>query len=78
MSEFTKNRMQTYWEESQVFIKKKWPKFTDVEFKRINGDFDRFLEYLIEFYNDYPRTEAVALDNLNKLYNHLDEKQFQK
>lgn len=74
----TPNRMETYWPEAREFIKKTWPRFTDVELDRINGNFDRFLFYLREFYNNFPLQEAIARQKLQRLFNALDKKQFQK
>lgn len=76
--EHTPNRMQEHWPEVKLFIKKTWPKFSEVELKRINGDFDRFLTTLREFYNDFPAREADAREKLNRLCNRLDEAQFKK
>lgn len=73
---FTANRFQTFWPQAKDFIKQMWPKFTDVELGRIDGDYDTFLEYLSEFYNDFPKTEAIARDKLKKLFNYLGEQQF--
>jgi hypothetical protein len=76
--EHTANRMQEHWTEAKLFIKKTWPKFTEVELKRINGDFDRFLATLHELYNDFPAREAEAREQLNRLFNRLDEARFKK
>lgn len=70
----TNNRMQKHWAETRGFIKKTWPKFTEVDLNRINGDFDRFLDCLLEFYNGFPMTEALARAKLNSLFAELDEK----
>ena len=71
---FTNNRLQRHWREAKPFIKATWPKFTDVELSRINGDFDQFLFYLEEFYGDFPRTEAVARGKLQVFLNDMDAK----
>lgn len=65
--------MQTYWTDSQTFIKANWPKFTDVELTRINGNYDSFLKYLNDLYGNFPLTEAIAREKLYKFYNTLDE-----
>jgi len=74
----TNNRMQTYWPETKEFIRKNWPEMTAVELERINGNYDKFLFYLKEYYNNFPLNEAIALTKLQKFYNELDEKRFQK
>lgn len=74
----TPNRMQNYWNESREFIKSNWPLITDSDLDVINAKFDVFLEYLEDYYNDFPKTEAIARSKLQGLFNELDEKQFQK
>lgn len=70
----TNNRMQRHWAEVREFIRKNWSKFTDVELSRINGDFDKFLVYLKEFYGNFPFTEADARGKLQFFFNEMDEK----
>lgn len=72
----TDNRFETYWNQAKDFIRTEWPKFTDVELNRINGNYDLFLRYLKEFYNGFPLQEAIALGKLQKLFNALDDKLF--
>ena len=72
--EHTNNRMQKYWPETREVIKKTWSKFTDVELGRINGNFDKFLEYLLEYYGGFPMTEAIARSKLNTFFNDMDQK----
>lgn len=68
----TNNRMQRHWKEVGDFIGQNWPKFTAVELKRINGDFDVFLTYLKEYYGNFPQTEAVARGKLQAFFNEMD------
>lgn len=70
----TNNRMERHWEETKVFIRKTWPKFTEVELSRINGNYDKFMGYLREFYNDFPRSEALARDKMQYFLNAMDAK----
>lgn len=74
INEHTNNRMQKHWDETSAFIVSSWPKFTDVELDRINGDFDTFLKYLWEYYGGFPQTEALARAKLNRFFNEMDEK----
>jgi hypothetical protein len=74
----TPNRLETYWDESKIFIKQNWPKFTDVEFKHINGNFDEFLRQLKLLYNNFPMEEAVARQKLQFFFNRMEERQFAK
>lgn len=68
----TTNRMQKHWPKLRVFIQQTWPKFTDVELKRINGDFDVFAKYYNEYYGNFPQGEAQARDQLQKFSNQCD------
>jgi len=69
----TNNRMQRHWQETKSFIKENWPKFSDVDLTRINGDFDKFSFYLKEFYNKFPLNEALARDKLRHFHDKMDE-----
>lgn len=73
----TPNRLETHWKDAQLFIKRQWPKFTDVECARINGDYDVFLKYLKDLYNDFPLEEAKARARLQKFFNEMEARQFQ-
>ncbi len=68
----TPNRLQTHWNEAKTFIKKEWPKISDTALHRINGDFDTFLKYLKETYNNFPLEEARARDKLQRFLNALE------
>jgi uncharacterized protein YjbJ (UPF0337 family) len=68
----TNNRLQRHWPEVKEFIRESWPKFTDVELSRIHGDFDKFLGYLKEFYDNFPLNEALARDKLQAFLNKMD------
>lgn len=65
--------MQLHWGQVKEFIGKEWPKISESALERINGDFDLFLKYLIESYDNYPLEEAKALDKLQRFLNALDE-----
>jgi len=68
----TPKRMQTYWDQVKPFIKKEWPRFSDSSLRTINGDYDRFLKYLKQIYNNFPLEEAKARDKLQKFFNQLE------
>jgi hypothetical protein len=68
----TNNRMQRHWLEVKNFIKTQWPKITDVDLTKINGDFDKFLFYLQEYYNGFPLNEALARGKLQGFLNNMD------
>ena len=68
----TPNRMETHWEKAAGFIKKEWPLLSDTAIRRINGNFDLFLKYLKETYNNFPLEEARARDKIQRFLNSLD------
>jgi len=68
----TPNRLQVHWPEVKKFIKKEWPLLSDTAISRMNGDFDKFLKYLKESYDNFPLQEAVARDKLQRFLNGLD------
>lgn len=70
----TNNCMQKHWTETRDFIKKTWPRFTEADLNRINGNFDKYLDYLLEFYGGFPLMEALARDKLNTFFADLDKK----
>lgn len=69
----TTNRLQKHWPKVRVFIQQNWPLFTDVELRRINGDFDLFAKYYNEFYGDFPKGEATARMVLQQFVNRCDQ-----
>ena len=69
----TPNRMQTHWSEVESFIRKEWPRLTPTAVKNIRGNFDRFLKYLKETYDNFPLEEAKARDKLQNFLNTLTE-----
>lgn len=57
-------QFQTYWTNLQPKIKQKWSKFTDQDFKQINGQKDKFLSQLQQKYGinkDQAERELVEL-----------------
>lgn len=71
----TPNRMETYWQEVAVFIKQEWPLISDSAIKKINGNFDLFLKYLQESYNQFPLTEATARNKIQNFLNTLEDQE---
>jgi hypothetical protein len=69
----TPNRLQTHWDQAKVYIKKEWPKLSDTAIRKINGDFDRFLKYLKDTYNNFPLEEAKARDKIQLFLNSLEK-----
>ena len=66
------NRMQQHWNEVKIFMKKEWPRFSGTTLQSINGNFDRFLFYLKDNYNNFPLEEAIALQKIQNFLNKLE------
>lgn len=69
----TDNRLQDHWNEAKKFIKKEWPRLSDTAIARMNGNFDVFLKYLKESYNNFPLEEAKARDKIQAFLNTLEK-----
>lgn len=69
----TPNRLQTYWDQVKPFIKSQWPLISDTALNQINGNYDRFLKYLKEAYNNFPLEEARVRDKLQRFFNQLEK-----
>lgn len=68
----TPNRMQDHWESVKKFIRNEWPLLSETAVANINGDFDKFLEYLEEYYDNHPFEEARARNKLQRFINSLE------
>lgn len=68
----TNTRLQDHWPQMRAFIQENWPKMTNVELDRINGDYDVFIKYLKEYYGGFPLREAQALSKIQSYLNRLD------
>lgn len=44
------NQFRGNWERFKGDLQKKWSQFTDVDLKKIDGDYDRFLNVTLEHY----------------------------
>lgn len=69
----TPNRMQLHWEAVKPFIKREWPRISETAIENMDGNFDRFLEYLKESYNHFPLEEARARNKIQDFINKLEE-----
>lgn len=69
----TDNRLQDNWIEAKKFIKKEWPRLSDTAISRMNGNFDVFLKYLKETYNNFPLEEAKARDKIQSFLNSIEK-----
>lgn len=69
----TPNRLKTHWPEVAGFIQQQWPKISNSAIKNINGNFDVFLKYLKDEYNNFPLEEAIARNKLQEFINTLEK-----
>ncbi|MCP5463971.1 MAG: hypothetical protein H7A33_03000 [Deltaproteobacteria bacterium] len=76
----TDKRLQTYWEDIKPLIRQQWPEITDEDLKKINASYDRFFDYLKEYYGliAFPKNEAIALDLFNRVFKKFDDRPFEK
>lgn len=68
----TPNRMQEHWPAVKNFIRQEWPKLPESAYDRINGNYDLFLKYLRETYNNFPAEEARARSKIQSFLNTLE------
>lgn len=68
----TLNRLETHWNKAKTFIGQEWPELSPTAIEGIQGNYDRFLKVLKEYYNNFPREEAIARQKLQKFLNRLD------
>lgn len=46
----TANRMQSHWDETRAFLKRNWPKLTEVDLDEIDGEYDRLVLKIQDLY----------------------------
>ncbi len=70
----TPNRMQRYWEVIVPFLKREWPRLTDVDIEEIDGEYDRLIHKIWELY-DGPQEimqEAVIKGTIQRYLNDVE------
>lgn len=67
----TPNRMQQHWKEARAFLKREWPRLTEVDLDQIDGEYDRLIHSLKEIYGGAEEiTQEAAIKG--KLQRFLD------
>ena len=72
----TPNRMQLHWVEVQPFLKRIWPKLTDVDLEEIDGEFDRLIQKIKQLYGgpEEIMQEAPIKSKIQRYLNELEQK----
>ena len=70
----TPNRMQRYWTPVRAYLKREWPKFTEVDLEDIDGEYDRLIHKVKELYAgpDEVTQEAAIKGKLQRFLNELE------
>lgn len=74
MAPTTPNRMQKHWEPAKAFLKREWPKLTEVDLEEIDGEYDRLIHKIWELY-DGPQEimqEASIKSKLQSFFNYIE------
>lgn len=68
------NRMQHHWENVRHFLKKEWPKLTDVDLEEIDGEYDRLIHKIKELYGgpEEIMQEAAVKGKIQRYLNDLE------
>ena len=75
MVSFLPNRMQLHWPEVQVFLRKEWPRLTDVDLDEIDGEYDRLIAKVNELYDGpIPITQEASIKGkIQRFLNTLED-----
>ncbi len=70
----TPNRMQLHWDLMKAYLRREWPKLTDVDLEEIDGEYDRLIHKLKEIYRcgDEIQIEAGIKGKLQRYLNELE------
>ncbi len=68
------NRMQHHWVEAKSFLKRQWPRLTDVDLEEIDGEYDRLIIKIKDLYQGPTEItqEAGIKDKLQKFFNQIE------
>jgi len=71
----TPNRMQQHWGVVQNFLRREWPKLSDVDLEEIDGEYDRLIHKVKELYGggDEIQLEAGIKTKLQAYLNDLEK-----
>jgi uncharacterized protein YjbJ (UPF0337 family) len=70
----TPNRMQKHWEVVKPYLKREWPRLTDVDLEEIDGEYDRLIHKVKELYGggEEIQQEAAIKGRLQRFLNDLE------
>ena len=70
----TPNRMQQHWNAVQAYLKRTWPRLTDVDLEEIDGEYDRLIGKVRELYRtgDEIQIEAGIKGKIQRFLNELE------
>lgn len=68
------NRMQVHWDEAKRFLKREWPRLTEVDLDVVEGEYDRLIRKIKEIYRgpDEITLEATVKGKLQRFLNRLE------
>jgi len=71
----TPNRMQRHWDLVQGFLRREWPRLTDVDLEEIDGEYDRLIHKVKELYGggDEIQIEAGIKGKIQSYLNDLEK-----
>jgi uncharacterized protein YjbJ (UPF0337 family) len=71
----TPNRMQKHWDAVKPYLKREWPRLTDVDLEQIDGEYDRLIGKVRELYRtgDEIQIEAGIKGRLQRFLNDLEK-----
>lgn len=70
----TPNRMQEHWDAVKPYLKREWPRLTDVDLEQIDGEYDRLIRKVRELYRTGAeiQIEAGIKGKLQRYLNELE------
>ena len=66
--------MQKHWSVARAYLKREWPKLTDVDFEEIDGEYDRLIHKIHELYGggEEIQMEAAIKGKMQRFLNELE------
>jgi hypothetical protein len=67
--------MQKHWDAAKVYLKREWPRLTEVDLEEIDGEYDLLIHKVNELYGlgDEIQIEAGIKDRLQRFLNELEK-----
>ncbi len=74
----TPNRMQKHWSVVKGFLRREWPRLTDVDLEEIDGEYDRLIHKVKELYDggEEIQQEAAIKTKIQAYLNDLEQTTF--